>query len=70
MLTSRVSVEMVQKSAAIGGPIIVAVSALTALAVRMADFARMTLVAIARKDGFEVFTHARRISGGLTGNIA
>ena len=62
VLTSRVSVEMVQKSAAIGAPVIVAVSAPTALAVRMADAAGMTLVAIARKDGFEVFTHAHRIS--------
>ena len=47
VLTSRVSVEMVQKSAAIGAPMIVAVSAPTALAVRMADAAGMTLVVIA-----------------------
>ena len=70
VLTSRVSVEMVQKSAAIGGPIIVAVSAPTALAVRMADAAGMTLVAIARKDGFEVFTHPHRVEGALTSRIA
>jgi len=70
VLTSRVSVEMVQKSAAIGGPIIVAVSAPTALAVRMADAAGMTLVAIARKDGFEVFTHPHRVSGELTSHVA
>jgi FdhD protein len=63
LLTSRVSVEMVQKSAAIGAPIIVAVSAPTALAVRMADEAGITLVAVARKDGFEVFTHPQRVSG-------
>jgi FdhD protein len=63
LLTSRVSVEMVQKSAAIGAPIIVAVSAPTALAVRMADAAGITLAAIARKDGFEVFTHAYRVTG-------
>src|SRR5215475_1644 len=37
LLTSRVSVEMVQKSAVIGAAIIVAVSAPTALAVRMAQ---------------------------------
>jgi FdhD protein len=61
VLTSRVSVEMVQKSAAIGAPVIVAVSAPTALAVRMATAAGMTLVAIARKDGFEVFTNPHRI---------
>ena len=66
VLTSRVSVEMVQKSAAIGAPVIVAVSAPTALAVRMADAAGMTLVAIARKDGFEVFTHPHRIRRSLT----
>jgi FdhD protein len=65
LLTSRVSVEMVQKSAAIGAPIIVAVSAPTALAVRMAEAAGMTLVAVARKDGFEVFTHPHRISGAV-----
>jgi len=65
LLTSRVSVEMVQKSAAIGAPIIVAVSAPTALALRMAEAAGMTLVAVARKDGFEVFTHPHRISGSV-----
>jgi FdhD protein len=39
----------------------VAVSAPTALAVRMADAAGITLAAIARADGFEVFTHSHRI---------
>ncbi|TMJ48595.1 MAG: formate dehydrogenase accessory sulfurtransferase FdhD [Alphaproteobacteria bacterium] len=62
LLTSRVSVEMVQKAAAIGAPLMVAVSAPTALAVRMADAAGITLVAIARSDGFEVFTHPERIA--------
>lgn len=65
LLTSRVSVEMVQKSAAIGAAVIVAVSAPTALAVRMAEAAGMTLVAVARKDGFEVFTHLHRIGGAV-----
>jgi FdhD protein len=62
LLTSRVSVEMVQKSAAIGTSVMVSVSAPTALAVRMADAAGITLAAIARADGFEVFTHPHRIS--------
>lgn len=70
VLTSRVSVEMVQKSAAIGAPIVAAVSAPTALAVRMADTAGMTLIAIARKDGFEVFTHPHRVSGKLASHVA
>jgi len=62
LLTSRVSVEMVQKTAAIGAPVIVAVSAPTALAVRTAEAAGITLVAVARSDGFEVFTHPQRIN--------
>jgi FdhD protein len=62
LLTSRVSVEMVQKAAAMGAALMVAVSAPTALAVRMADAAGITLAAIARADGFEVFTHAERIA--------
>jgi FdhD protein len=62
LLTSRVSVEMVQKTAAIGAAVMVAVSAPTALAVRMAEAAGITLVAVARSDGFEVFTHADRIN--------
>jgi FdhD protein len=64
LLTSRVSVEMVQKAAAMGAPVMVAVSAPTALAVRMADAAGITLIAIARGDGFEVFTHPHRIKVG------
>jgi len=66
LLTSRVSVEMVQKAAAMGAPLMVAVSAPTALAVRMADAAGITLAAIARADGFEIFTHATRIAAEAT----
>ena len=62
LLTSRVSVEMVQKTAAIGAPVMVAVSAPTALAVRMAEAAGITLVAVARSDGFEIFTHPDRVN--------
>jgi FdhD protein len=56
VFTSRVSVEMIQKAAAIGVPLVVAISAPTALAVRTARAAGITLVAVARDDGFEVFT--------------
>jgi FdhD protein len=62
LLTSRVSVEMVQKTATIGAPLMVAVSAPTALAVRTAEAAGITLAAIARADGFEIFTHPHRIA--------
>jgi FdhD protein len=61
VLTSRVSVEMIQKAAALGAEIVVAVSAPTALALRVAEEAGITLVAVARADAFEVFTHPSRI---------
>jgi FdhD protein len=61
ILTSRLSVELVQKAAAIGLPVLVAVSAPTALAVRTAQASGITLVAVARKDGFEIFTNPERI---------
>jgi FdhD protein len=61
LLTSRVSVEMVQKAAVFGVPLVMAVSAPTALAVRAADAAGITLVALARRDGFETFTHPVRV---------
>ena len=62
LLTSRVSVEMVQKAAAMGASLMVAVSGPTALAVRMAEAGGITLCAIARADGFEIFTHPQRIA--------
>jgi FdhD protein len=61
LLTSRVSVEMVQKTAMIGAPVLVAVSAPTTLAIQIADKAGITLIAVARDDGYEVFTHPDRI---------
>ena len=61
LLTSRVSVEMVQKTAMIGVPLLIAVSAPTTLAIEIADAAGITLVGIARDDGYEVFTHPGRI---------
>ena len=70
LLTSRVSVEMVQKAAAIGAPVMVAVSAPTALAVRTAEAAGITLIAIARQDGFEVFTHRSRIAARHATEVA
>ena len=62
VLTSRVSVEMVQKAAALGAPILVAISAPTALALATAEAAGITLIAVARPDAFEIFTHPRRIA--------
>lgn len=61
LLTSRVSVEMVNKAAMMGAPVLIAVSAPTALALRVAEAVGITLAAVARADGFEVFTHPTRI---------
>src|SRR5438105_377543 len=62
LLTSRVSVEMVQKTAIIGAGVLVAVSAPTALAIRTAEAAGITLIAVARGRDFEIFTHPGRIA--------
>jgi formate dehydrogenase accessory protein FdhD len=70
LLTSRVSVEMVQKTAAIGASVMVAVSAPTALAVRTAEAAGITLIAVARSDGFEVFTHGGRVAACRATEVA
>ena len=66
-LTSRVSVELVQKAARIGAPVIAAISAPTALAVRTAEACGITLIAVARDGAFEVFTHPARIDEAARG---
>ncbi|MET3663260.1 formate dehydrogenase accessory sulfurtransferase FdhD [Aquamicrobium ahrensii] len=70
VVTSRVSVEMVQKTAAIGASVIIAVSAPTALAIRTADAAGMTLVALVRGDDFDIFTHPDRVVPGGARHVA
>ncbi|MEW9808555.1 formate dehydrogenase accessory sulfurtransferase FdhD [Mesorhizobium sp. ZMM04-5] len=70
VVTSRVSVEMVQKTAAIGASFIIAVSAPTALAIRTAEEAGMTLVALVRGEDFDVFTHPERVTDGAARNVA
>ncbi|PSJ60433.1 formate dehydrogenase accessory sulfurtransferase FdhD [Pseudaminobacter soli (ex Li et al. 2025)] len=70
VVTSRVSVEMVQKAAAIGSRFIIAVSAPTALAIRTADEAGMTLVALVRGDDFDIFTNPDRVTSGAARHVA
>ncbi|WP_159729210.1 formate dehydrogenase accessory sulfurtransferase FdhD [Methylosinus sp. Ce-a6] len=70
LMTSRISVELVQKAARIGAPIIAAVSAPTALAVRMAEKCGMTLVAVVRGRDFEIFTHPERILEQVSTHVA
>ena len=61
VITSRVSVEMVQKAVKLGAPVLAAISAPTALAIRTAEEANLTLVAIVRGEEFDVYTHGERI---------
>jgi FdhD protein len=70
VITSRVSVEMVQKAAAIGASAVFAISAPTALAVRTADAAGMTLVALVRGEDFDVFSHPDRVICEDTRHVA
>jgi FdhD protein len=63
LITSRASVEMVQKAATVGIANLVAISAPTALAVKTAKTAGMTLIAFARGDEFVAYAHGDRIHG-------
>lgn len=70
VVTSRVSVELVQKTAAADCPVLIAVSAPTSHAVRLAEDANLTLVANARGDGFDIFAHPGRIDSGARFHVA
>ncbi len=61
VITSRLSVELVQKTARLGASVLLAVSAPTGLAIDMAVKAGMTLVALVRGDDFEIFSGFDRI---------
>ncbi|HJV86513.1 MAG TPA: formate dehydrogenase accessory sulfurtransferase FdhD, partial [Noviherbaspirillum sp.] len=61
VMTSRASVELIQKAATVGIPAMVAISAPTALAVRTAKDCGMTLVAFARGDDFVGYANSDNI---------
>lgn len=61
VITSRASFEMVQKAAAAGITFMVAVSAPTGLAIRMAEQTGLTLVGFARRDQHVVYAHPERL---------
>ena len=68
MVSGRVSFEIVQKAAVAGVPIVCAVSAPSDLAVETAERLGVTLVGFLRGDGFNVYSHDRRIDlHALTG---
>lgn len=70
VMTSRVSIDLVQKLAMMAAPVLIAVSAPTAQAVELADAAGITLVALARPDRFDVFTHTHRITARKAAHVA
>jgi FdhD protein len=61
VMTSRVSVELVQKTAGLGSPVLLAISAPTGLAIEMAAKAGMSLVALVRDEDYEIFTGEDRV---------
>lgn len=61
LITSRASFEMVQKAAAAGITFVAAVSAPTALAIRMAEQTGLTLVGFARRDQHVVYANSSRL---------
>ena len=63
LITSRASVEMVQKAATAGIGVLAAVSGPTTLAVETAQRCGLTLVGFARGANFSVYTHRARIGG-------
>jgi FdhD protein len=65
LITSRASVEMVQKAATAGISALVAISAPTALAARTAQACGLTLVAFARGDDFVAYAHGINIDMDL-----
>lgn len=62
LITSRASFEMVQKTAVVGATCLVAVSAPTAFAVRLAQQNNVTLVGFAREDRHVVYAHPGRLT--------
>ncbi|MBL0374950.1 formate dehydrogenase accessory sulfurtransferase FdhD [Rhizobium sp. KVB221] len=70
IMTSRLSVELIQKTAKLGSSVLIGISAPTALAIDMATRAGMTLVALARGEDYEIFTGADRIKMGAKADAA
>jgi FdhD protein len=61
LITSRASYEMVQKAATVGITLLAAVSAPTALAIRLAAETGLTLVGFARPQRHVVYAHPQRL---------
>ena len=61
IISSRASYEMIQKAATLKVALVVAISAPTALAVRLANNLGITLLGFARGKNYNIYTHKERI---------
>lgn len=61
LITSRASVEMVQKAAVMNIGLVAAISAPTSLAVSLAESAGVTLVGFMRDPSYVIYTHPKRL---------
>jgi FdhD protein len=66
VVTSRASLELVQKAAACGVPLLAAVSRPTGLAVQLAERCGVTLVGLLRGRTANVYAHPERVRAPLT----
>ncbi|MDO9524593.1 MAG: formate dehydrogenase accessory sulfurtransferase FdhD [Gemmobacter sp.] len=62
VLTSRVSIDLVQKVAALGAGVLIALSTPTASAVDLAEQLGITLICNTRQDGFDLYSHSDRLT--------
>jgi FdhD protein len=70
VMTSRLSVDLVQKVAVWGMPVLAGASAPTVAAVALADRAGITLIGQARPDRFDVYAHPERLTAEAAAHVA
>lgn len=70
LLTSRASFEMVQKAASANIQILFAMSAVTSLALELAEKSNITLIGFCRNGRATLYTHSYRLSGVNRGCLA
>lgn len=62
LTTGRISSEMMQKAARIGANVVISRTSPTSLSIELAEELGITLIGYARRDRFNVYTHAERMA--------